>query len=107
MTSVDQILLDHLARVEPSELVGLEGVAVLLDLFGEGGGKWTLYAENGQAMLEEGETRSISATMSMTADDFIAIASGTLNPIAAFMQGRVKVSGDMRLVTQMQGIFAP
>ncbi|MBE9506994.1 MAG: SCP2 sterol-binding domain-containing protein, partial [Chloroflexi bacterium] len=38
--------------------------------------------------------------------DFVAIANGELNPISAFMQGKVKVSGDMALAMRLQSILA-
>lgn len=34
-------------------------------------------------------------TISMSKDDFEALAAGDLNPTAAFMQGKMKVAGDM------------
>ncbi len=34
-------------------------------------------------------------TITMSKDDFEALAAGDLNPTAAFMQGKMKVDGDM------------
>lgn len=34
-------------------------------------------------------------TISMSKDDFESLVSGELNPTAAFMQGKMKVDGDM------------
>lgn len=34
-------------------------------------------------------------TISMSKEDFEALAAGDLNPTAAFMQGKMKVDGDM------------
>ncbi len=34
-------------------------------------------------------------TITMTRDDFEALASGELDPTAAFMQGKMRIDGDM------------
>lgn len=45
-----------------------------------------------------------SATLSLSADDAAAMERGELDPLAAFMAGRIRVEGDMTLVMQMQAI---
>jgi putative sterol carrier protein len=42
----------------------------------------------------------------MTADDYVKMASGELNPVVAFMQGKIKLQGDMSLAMRIQEIFA-
>jgi putative sterol carrier protein len=80
----------------------------LFDLAGENGGKWAVRVRANQVTVEEvaeGEDASPDVTLSMAAEDLLAIANGTLNPVAAFMQGRVRVSGDMGLAMRMQSIL--
>ena len=45
-----------------------------------------------------------SATLSLDANDAAAMERGELDPLAAFMAGRIRVEGDMGLVMQMQAI---
>jgi putative sterol carrier protein len=45
-----------------------------------------------------------SATLSLSAADAAAMERGELDPLAAFMAGRIRVEGDMTLVMQMQAI---
>ncbi len=44
-------------------------------------------------------------TLSMAAQDLVAISTGQLNAVAAFMQGKIKVSGDMSLAMRLQSIL--
>jgi len=44
-------------------------------------------------------------TLSMAAQDLVALSNGELNAVAAFMQGRIKVSGDMALAMRLQSIL--
>jgi putative sterol carrier protein len=104
ITSVQDVL-DHLSNLDPSRIEGINAV-LLFDLSGEEGGKWTATLEDGQVTVEEGETASPSMTLSMAAQDLVAMANGELNAVAAFMQGKIKVSGDMSLAMRLQSILA-
>ena len=100
-----QEILDRITTLDPSKVQGINGV-MLFDLSGEGGGQWTLTLKDEGVKLESGKTATPTATFSMAAQDFIAIADGTLNPVSAFMQGKVKVSGDMGLAMRLQSLLA-
>jgi acyl-CoA dehydrogenase len=41
----------------------------------------------------------------MDAQDLVALANGELNAMSAFMQGKIKVSGDMSLAMRLQSIL--
>jgi hypothetical protein len=45
-----------------------------------------------------------TTTLSVSHDDAEAMQQGRLDPLAAFMAGRIRVEGDMTLVMQMQAI---
>ncbi len=44
-------------------------------------------------------------TITMTLDDFEALVSGDLNPTAAFMQGKMKIEGDMSVAMQLSQVL--
>ena len=45
-------------------------------------------------------------TISVSKDDFIALAEGNLDPMMAFMSGKLKVAGDMSVAMGLQSIFS-
>ena len=45
------------------------------------------------------------ATIKVDWDDFVKIAQGALDPTMAFMQGKLKVEGDMSVAMQLQGLI--
>jgi putative sterol carrier protein len=102
-TSVQEIL-ENIRNVDPAKIQGVNGI-ILFDLSGEGGGKWTAALADGELTLEEGETASPNVTLGMDADDFAAMSSGEINPVSAFMQGKIKISGDMSLAMRLQSIL--
>lgn len=76
------------------------------DLSGEGGGDWAVTIANGQCSVVEGKSEKADVTVSMAADDFVKMISGELQPLVAFMQGKVKLQGDMNLAMKLQELFA-
>jgi putative sterol carrier protein len=68
---------------------------------------WVL--ENGKLLESQlGEIADADFTMSMTYDDSVAIAKGELDANAAFMQGRMKVAGNMgKLMALMPLTMSP
>jgi len=102
-TSVKEIL-EGISEIDAEKIQGVNGV-MLFDATGEGGGQWTLTLSDGEVKLEEGETATPDVTFSMAAQDFVAIANGELNAISAFMQGKVKVTGNMALAMRLQSLL--
>ena len=99
-----QEAFERISQVDPAKIQEISGV-ILFDLSGEGGNKWTLTLADGEAKLEEGETTSPDMTLAMDAQDFVAMSNGELNAMAAFVQGRIRVSGDMSLAMRLQSIL--
>ena len=78
-------------------------MGILFDLSGPDGGQWYVDIANGQLGVTEGApTAAPSATIHMTSEDFQAMSSGSLNPMMAFMTGKVKVEGDLNSVMKFQ-----
>ena len=79
-------------------------LTIAFDLSGEGGGQWYATIDNGKLETGEGAVDNPSATLSMDADDFEAMSKGDLNPMMAFMSGKIKVDGDLNAVMKFQSL---
>ena len=88
-----------------SEAMSDFNATVVFELSGDDGGSYHLTFADGNATYGEGAVENPTATIMMTAEDFKALTSGDLNPMAAFMQGKIKVTGDMSTVMKMQGML--
>jgi putative sterol carrier protein len=70
--------------------------------FGDSG-KLFLDGVNGTASNEDADA---DATVKVDWDDFVKLAAGQLDPTMAFMQGKLKVAGDMSVAMKLQGLLA-
>ncbi len=75
------------------------------NLSGEGGGSWNVSVADGACNVVEGQARKADVTVAMTAPDFAKMIAGELQPVAAFMQGKIKVQGDMAMAMKLQELF--
>lgn len=107
MATLQEVLADLEQRLKdhPEKLAGAVGI-YQLDLTGEGGGTWSLNIDAGQGALGAGATANPGVVVTMTVLDFIAMATGKLNGVAAFMSGKLKIKGDMSLALKLQNLLA-
>ncbi|UCC86709.1 MAG: SCP2 sterol-binding domain-containing protein [Anaerolineales bacterium] len=76
------------------------------DLSGEGGGNWSVIVADRTCTVVEGRADKPDVTVSMTAEDYVKMTSGELQPVVAFMQGKIRLQGDMNLAMKVQELFA-
>jgi putative sterol carrier protein len=73
---------------------------------GEGGGSWTTTIQAGRLEVAEGTVASPSLTITCTVQDLLGMVNGELNAVSAYMQGRVKIDGNMSLAIKLQNLLA-
>ena len=103
MTPAD-IFANTAARFVP-EKAGDLSMTVGFDLAGDEGGQWHVVVDNGECAVNEGSADSPNAVIKMSDSDYVDMMTGKLNPMMAFMSGKVKVEGDLNSVMKFQSIF--
>lgn len=91
-------------RFDASKAEGVDG-SIQLELTGEGGGMWAIRISGDSFDVVEGGIESPTTTLTMSAEDFVGMVNGDVNAMAAFMQGRIKLQGNMGLAMKFQTIF--
>jgi len=104
-TPADQInALEQNLRSNPDKVAGMNGV-FQFDLSGENGGVWHVALADGDGHVAEGPAENPGVTISMAAEDFVALTEGKLDGTMAFMSGKLKVKGDMGLAMKLQTLL--
>ena len=105
-----QMTPDQIVEAMPQFLIpekaGSTNATIVFDLSGADSGKWWVHIHDGSAESGKGEPAT-PATLTLLADsgDWVKIMTGKLDGTAAFMQGKLKIKGDMGLAIKMQSLF--
>lgn len=67
--------------------------------------KYFFTLEAGKVQVGLGEITDAEATLTQTYETAVAITKQELNPQNAFMQGKLKISGNMMKLMQLQSVF--
>ena len=79
---------------------------VVTDVPDRGEVKWFARSVDGVPEVSLGEVESPDATITQTYDVMVAIDKLELNPQAAFMQGKIKITGNLMKLMQLQGFVS-
>ena len=74
-------------------------------LSGPNGGEWYVDLTKPGGEVKAGTNPGAKCTISMTDADFVALVSGKLTSLMAFMTGKLKIQGDMGLALKLQNIL--
>ena len=72
------------------------------DFTGREAGTWNMVVRNGTMEYNQGATASPSATITVDSDDWLKVLKGELNPVTAFMGGKLKVAPASAAMDLMQ-----
>jgi putative sterol carrier protein len=107
--SADQVTPEMVFEQMPEyfqpDKAGSTNATIQFDLSGDEGGKWWVKIADGQATSGRGDAENPNLTLLADARDYVKITLGQMDPTAAFMQGKLKIKGDMGLAIKMQSMF--
>ena len=94
---------DEFKQAASGQQVNLQ--QVVTDAPDGGETKYYFKLDGGQAQVGLGEAADAEATITQNYETAVAIVKQELNAQNAFMQGKLKISGNMMKLMQLQGVF--
>ena len=104
--TVLESLQGMVSTFNPASAKGVNTV-VQLNASGEGGGSYQIKIEEGKATVLDSVAESPAVTINTSAQDWLSIIEGKLDPTKAFMTGKLKIAGDLGLMMRFQRMFMP
>lgn len=99
-----QIYLKNLETKQANELVQKVNSIFHFDVSPSKGAppssSWTIDLKNAAGKVNSGKHGDANAEFSMTENDFVSVCLGKLNPQTAFLQGKMKIKGNMKAATK-------
>ncbi len=72
---------------------------------GEEAGEWFAVIKDGKVDVERGSHPSPKMTLTADSADYVKIFTGELDGMQAFMQGKIKLAGDLNLAMKLTQMF--
>ena len=94
------------AALAAPEKATLPNAVFRFELSGEDGGTWTLNLRKGttSGFVTRGDGPEEDATIHVASEDWVALTTGHMNPMRAFMGGRIRVEGDLKLAVNLPNV---
>lgn len=104
MVAIGDVFQEMEKHFNPSAASGVTA-SYQFEISGDEGGTWALDIKEGECKLVEGGVEGPSVVIALADKDWLAIREGKLNSQMAFMQGKLKIKGDMNLAMKLQTMF--
>ena len=103
--TVSQLMEKMPGAFIPEKAQGVNAV-IHFKFTGAEAGEWNAAIAEGKVAVAKGAP-STPATMTLTADseDYVRLFTGELDGMQAFMQGKLKLGGDLNLAMKMMQMF--
>ena len=102
--TVRQMILNHERAFKPEAAEGVEAV-IQYHLTGEEGGDWIINIKEGKCTVAEGVAENPKMTLTADARDFGDVLLGKANGMQYFMQGKLRLAGDLNLAMKLTSFF--
>jgi putative sterol carrier protein len=108
MFMADPTIADFMTRMSeafiPEKATGIDAI-IQLKLTGAQAAAYYVTIKDAKCTLSPGEAPTAKLTLSADADNFVKIFTGQMDGMQAFMQGKLKLSGDMSLAMKLMSLF--
>ena len=88
----------------PEKAAGLDAT-IQFKFTGDEPGEWYATVKDGKCEVAKGVHASPKMTLTADSSDYVKIFTGELDGMQAFMQGKLKLAGDLNLAMKLMTMF--
>jgi putative sterol carrier protein len=88
----------------PEKAQGLD-VVLQFKFTGAEPGEWYAEIKDGKVNVQQGAHANPKMTLTADSEDYVKLFTGQLDPMQAFMGGKLKLTGDLNLAMKMTQFF--
>jgi len=105
----DEITIEKIMSLMPGafqpDKAGDASAVIQFQLSGAEAGDWMATIKDGTCKVERGTSPSPNLTLTADSQVYKDIVTGRINPMKAFMDGGLKLGGDLNLAMKFMGWF--
>jgi putative sterol carrier protein len=98
-------LMSRMPKAFRPEMANGVNTTLQYHLTGEEGGDWIVRIQDGQCTVTEGVAENPNMSLTADAQDYKNVILGVTNAMQAFMQGKLKLSGDLAMAMKLPNFF--
>lgn len=102
--TVEQLMEKMPGAFIPEKGQGVDAV-VQFKFTGEEAGEWYAAIKDGKVNVARGTYPTPKMTLTADSTDYVKIFTGELDGMQAFMQGKIKLAGDLNLAMKLMQMF--
>lgn len=102
-----QSIMDWVVGLFNAERAKGIDAAIQFNIGGDQGGDWYAEIRQSQLSVTQGTVANPKLTIKASSQDIIQMFNGKLNPMQAYMSGKVQVKGDLNLAMRLADVFKP
>lgn len=102
--NLESLMQQAIAAFQPEKAAGVNA-KVQFHITGNQGGDWVASIQDQKLNVEKGTTPNPNLSIGADTGDILNLVQGKMNPMQAFMQGKVQVKGDMGLAMKLMEMF--
>jgi len=102
--TMDELVKNHEKAFKPEAAEGVDAV-IQYKLTGEEAGNYIITIKDGVCTTAKGEADNPTMTLSSDSQDLKNVLLGRANGMQYFMQGKLKLSGDLNIAMKLTSFF--
>lgn len=102
--NLQTLMQQAVSAFQPQNAAGVDAV-LQFNISGDQGGNWFAVIRDQKLAVEPGAAPNPNLTITADTADIFNMVAGKLNPMQAYMQGKVRIQGDMGLAMRLMNVF--